>query len=105
VTLSGGATGTIETDGTGFYAFLKLDPGTSLTATASGDGFYSQSKSFDITAGTVTTLDFALSSSQPTATATATPTSSPTATPTPTSTVTPSPTPTESSEIVDWRVY
>lgn len=105
VTLSGGATGTIETDGTGFYAFLKLDPGTSLTATASGDGFYSQSKSFDITAGTVTTLDFALSSSQPTATATATPTPSPTATPTPTSTMTPSPTPTESSEIVDWRVY
>ncbi len=105
VTLSGGATGTIETDGTGFYAFLKLDPGTSFTATASASGLYSQAKSFDITAGTVTTLDFALSSSLPTATPTVTPSPTPTSTPTPTFTATPSPSPTVESDVPGWRTY
>ena len=61
ISLSNGATGTIKTDGTGFYAFLKLDAGTGYTATASVDGFPSDAKNFDIVAGTVTTLDFSLS--------------------------------------------
>jgi hypothetical protein len=61
VTLSGGATGTIDTDGTGFYAFLKLDPGTNFTATATAMGFPSRPKSFNIQAGVVTTLNFDMS--------------------------------------------
>lgn len=86
VTLSGGASGTIQTDGTGFYAFLKLDAGTSLTATASLSGYSDQSKNFDIAAGAVTTLDFAFGESTPTPTLTSTET--PTETPTPSATQT-----------------
>jgi len=89
VTLSLGASGTIKTDGSGFYAFLKLDPGAGFTATAKAEGYSDQAKSFDIEAGVVTTLDFNMSS-----TATPTPTSTSTPTPTPTSTPTLTPTPT-----------
>jgi uncharacterized lipoprotein YddW (UPF0748 family) len=91
VTLSGGAAGSIATDGSGFYAFLKLDPGTEFTATASAPTYSDKSKSFDIQAGVVTTLDFDMSET-PTPTPTATP--SPTPSPTATATSTPSPTPT-----------
>jgi uncharacterized lipoprotein YddW (UPF0748 family) len=59
VTLSGGLTGTEKTDGTGFYGFLKLPPGTGYQATASHSGMES-TKPFNIIAGSVTTLDFTL---------------------------------------------
>ncbi len=58
-TLSGGLTGTQKTDGTGFYGFLKLPPGTGYLATASYGGMES-TKPFTIIAGSVTTLDFTL---------------------------------------------
>jgi uncharacterized lipoprotein YddW (UPF0748 family) len=90
VTLSSGASGTIKTDGTGFYAFLKLDAGTNLTATASLSGYSDLAKTFDITAGAVTTLDFDFGESTPTPTSTSTET--PTETPTPSSTATATPT-------------
>ena len=89
MTLSNGVTGTSNTDGTGFYAFLQLNPGSNYTATTSAAGFFDQSKNFNITAGTVTTLDFALSSTTPT--------------PTPTPTATPSPTPV--TGIPHWNDY
>lgn len=102
VTLSNGVTGTSKTDGTGFYAFLQLTPGVSYTATTSAPGFFDQAQNFDISAGTVTTLDFALSSTAPTPTPTPTPTPSPTATPSPS----PSPTPTpEPPGVKDWDRY
>jgi uncharacterized lipoprotein YddW (UPF0748 family) len=59
VTLSGGLTGTEKTDGTGFYGFLKLPPGTGYLARASSGGMES-TKPFNIIAGSVTTLDFTL---------------------------------------------
>ncbi|MBN1899976.1 family 10 glycosylhydrolase, partial [Candidatus Sumerlaeota bacterium] len=86
LTLSGGASGTIKTDGSGFYAFLKLNPGTGLTATASATGYTDKAKSFDISAGVVTTLDFNMNEPTPTETPTPTPTETPTPTPTPTPT-------------------
>jgi len=92
IVLSGGASGTIKTDGTGFYAFLKLDAGTSLTATASLTGYSDQAKTFDITAGAVTTLDFAFGEPTQTPTETPTETAIPTETPTPSSTATATPT-------------
>lgn len=58
-TLSGGLTGTQKTDGTGFYGFLKLPPGTGYLAKASYGGMES-TKPFNIIAGSVTTLDFTL---------------------------------------------
>jgi len=57
VSLSNGASGTIKTDGTGFYAFLKIDSETNYSATASYKGA-DITKSFNITSGKVTTLDF-----------------------------------------------
>jgi uncharacterized lipoprotein YddW (UPF0748 family) len=96
ITLSNGATGTSKTDGTGFYAFLQLGPGINYTATTSAPGFFDQAKDFNIAAGTVATLDFALSSTAPTPTPTPTLTPTPTPTPTPTATPTPTPSPTPS---------
>ena len=57
VTLSNGASGTIKTDGTGFYAFLKLNAGNNYQATASYNSD-EITKSFNITAGQVTDLNF-----------------------------------------------
>lgn len=110
LTLSGGATGTINTDGTGFYAFLKLDPGTGFTATASATGYLNNAEIFDVTAGVVTTLDFTMvtptPTPTPTATQTATPTPTQTSTPTPTATATPTPTQTAPPSWVDnWNKY
>jgi uncharacterized lipoprotein YddW (UPF0748 family) len=107
ITLSNGTTGTIQTDGTGFYAFLKLDPGAGFTATASVSGFADMAQSFDITAGTVTTLDFVFQDAtatptptetvEATATSTGTPTATDTATEIPTATETETPLPTSTS--------
>ena len=58
VTLSNGVTGSCKTDGTGFYAFLEVPVGTTFTVTASAPGWPDRSKNFDITAGSVTTIDF-----------------------------------------------
>ncbi len=59
VTLSDGATDQSPADGTGFYAFLKLAPG-SYTATASATGYNPLAKPVTITAGTITTVNFDL---------------------------------------------
>jgi uncharacterized lipoprotein YddW (UPF0748 family) len=102
LTLSNGATGTINTDGNGYYAFVKVDAGGSFDVTATVSGFPSQTKPFSITAGGVTTVDFIFPEVTPTPTETPTPTPTdtpsptPTDTPTPTPTETPTPTPTES---------
>lgn len=61
ITLSWGAEGPIKTDGTGFYAFLKLDGETGYSATASASGWPEKTKSCGIEPGKVTTLDFNLS--------------------------------------------
>jgi hypothetical protein len=58
VTLGNGATGTLKTDGTGFVAFLKLNPGTGYTATVTAPGHNPRVYTFDIAAGAVTTLTF-----------------------------------------------
>ncbi|MCX7718686.1 MAG: family 10 glycosylhydrolase [Candidatus Sumerlaeaceae bacterium] len=58
VTLGNGASGTLKTDGTGFVAFLKLNPGTGYTATVTAPGHNPRVYPFDITAGAVTTLTF-----------------------------------------------
>ena len=50
----------IKTDGTGFYAFLKVDAGIDYTVTVSAPGFSSKSKTADVSAGKVTTLNFEL---------------------------------------------
>ncbi|MCX6999713.1 MAG: family 10 glycosylhydrolase [Candidatus Sumerlaeota bacterium] len=57
VTLSNGATGTIKTDGTGFYAFLKLNPGSGFNASVTHNS-NTLTRSFNITAGELTTLNF-----------------------------------------------
>ena len=57
IILSSGASGTQHSDGTGFYAFLKLSPGTNFSATANY-GSNQLKKSFSITVGNVTTLNF-----------------------------------------------
>jgi len=94
VTLSNGVTGTTQTDGTGFYAFLKLDAGSNYTVTASVSGYSDQAKSFSITAGLVTTVDIGFTNNTPTPTFTPTFTPTPTVTFTPTFTATPTPVPT-----------
>jgi|GEM_PF-1117088 len=57
VDLSNGASGTIKTDGTGFYAFLKLNPGSDFKASVTHNS-RTLTYSFNVTAGQVTTLDF-----------------------------------------------
>lgn len=89
VTLSGGPTGTIKTDGTGFYAFLKSNPGTGFSVTASVPGYTDQTKTFDITAGVVTTVDFNFTTATATPTATPSATATETASPSPTASLTP----------------
>jgi len=95
ITLSNGVSGSITTDGCGWYAFLKLDEGANYHATASFTGYDNQTLAFDITAGEVARLDFDFAQT-PTPTPTPTPTVTPTETPTPTPSPTPSFTPTPS---------
>jgi uncharacterized lipoprotein YddW (UPF0748 family) len=61
VTLSSEAMDPMKTDGTGFYAFLKLDGETVYSATVSTGGWPEKTKSCRIESGKVTTLDFNLS--------------------------------------------
>jgi uncharacterized lipoprotein YddW (UPF0748 family) len=61
VTLSSGAENPIKTDGTGFYAFLKMDGETAYSATVTASGWPEKTKSCRIESGKVTTLDFNLS--------------------------------------------
>lgn len=91
VTLGNGASGTIKTDGTGFYAFLKVNPGVGYSAKAQY-GSAESTKYFLIEPGKVTTLDFTLTvpTATPTRTATITPTPQPSDTPTRTPTRDPS---------------
>jgi len=84
VTLSRGAAGIVKTDGSGFYAFLKLNPGIGFQASVTVPGYPVLAKQFDMSAGTVVTLDFNFDEPTPT----------PTFTPQPTSTPSPSQTPT-----------
>lgn len=58
ITLSGGASGSVTSDGSGKYTFLKLDAGTGYTVTASAPGWPDRAKNFNIVAGQVTTIDF-----------------------------------------------
>lgn len=59
VTLSGAASRTQYTDGTGFYAFIDLAPG-SYTVTVTKAGFSNASASQNVTAGVVYTKDLTL---------------------------------------------
>lgn len=61
ITLSGPASRTQYTDGTGFYAFIDLTPG-SYTVTAAKAGFSSASYTLTVTAGNVGTRNFTLTS-------------------------------------------
>lgn len=56
ITLSNGVSGSCKTDGTGFFAFLKLPPGIGYEVTITADGYPPKTMSFDIMAGQVTTL-------------------------------------------------
>lgn len=57
VTLSGPTEGAIRTDGTGFYAFLKANPGATHTLSASMPGYVSPTTTCSVQAGQVTTQD------------------------------------------------
>jgi hypothetical protein len=61
VTLTDGPTSaTVKTDGTGFFAFLKVDPDASYTVTASYSGLPDETATCSVTAGVVTTVDFTM---------------------------------------------
>lgn len=60
ITLSGGVTGSVTSDGSGKFTFLKLDAGTGYTATISASGYPTKVETFNINAGQVTNLSAAL---------------------------------------------
>lgn len=65
VSITGPVSRTIKTDGTGFYGFVDLPPGT-YSVTAAAQGVNNETKSVTISAYTVSNVDFALKTLVPT---------------------------------------